>query len=142
MLQIQTQRDRQHARYVKRPFEMPDGPVLRGAWFDPVDLHQDIMVVALAGTAHQSTCYEENPQWLETITGAGIRVLHVDYRGHGKSEAEQPISEFRLAAYVQDVQRALRAARLQPGRTLLVGHSMGAGVALEVASQAQDGTFA
>lgn len=145
MLQTQTA-DVSAGRYSKHPFQTPDEPRLSGTWFYPEPQRHQMVLVGLSGTAHQYACFEQNPLWLETLTGAGFRVLLVNYRGHGESALAptQPLRRVRLRDYVADVWRFLRAAELPPHQTVLFGHSLGAGVALEVAADlAEDvGPFA
>jgi len=123
--------------YTKHPFSTPDNPQLCGAWFYPQTLRHQLVLVGLAGTAHQIACYEQNPLWLETVMAAGFRVLLLDYRGHGESALapEQSIRQVRFKDLVEDVWHVLHAAGLTPPQTLLYGHSLGAGVALEVAAE-------
>ncbi len=59
-------------------------------------------------------------------------VLRVDLRGHGASDA--PPAGYRLRDFAADVEAVARALRLR--RALLVGHSMGGGVVLELARRA------
>src|SRR5215831_11584088 len=85
---------------VKTPFRTSFDPHLGGAWFEPLIQRQQLVLVGLAGTAHQSRCYELNPTWIETLTAAGLRVLLLDYRGHGESALGQPLRQVRLADFV------------------------------------------
>lgn len=129
----------QYTHCVKKTFVAPGAPQLNGAWFDPVQLRHELVLVGLPGTAHLYRCYEENPDWIETLTAAGFRVLLFDYRGHGESTLEQPLRQVHVQNYVQDVIRVLKAAGLAPRQTVLFGHSLGGAVALEVAAEAQAG---
>lgn len=62
------------------------------------------------------------------------RVVRIDLRGHGASEA--PRGGYRLRTFAADVEAV--ASRLAVGRALLVGHSMGGGVVLELARRAPE----
>jgi pimeloyl-ACP methyl ester carboxylesterase len=59
------------------------------------------------------------------------RALAIDLRGHGRSDAPRD-RRYRLADYAQDVRAALDSLRIR--RAVLVGHSMGGGVALAFAA--------
>lgn len=62
----------------------------------------------------------------------GIRRLSPDFRGHGDSPWSAD-GTYSTAAHVGDVQQLLRDRT--GGRLVLVGHSMGAGVALHIAAR-------
>jgi pimeloyl-ACP methyl ester carboxylesterase len=64
------------------------------------------------------------------LTGAGLRVVALDLRGHGASD--QPGSGYGFASLVQDLSAALGGLGLE--RPVLVGHSWGANVALQFAA--------
>lgn len=57
-------------------------------------------------------------------------------RGHGRSERPTDASLFRVPALVGDVEAVVDALDLD--RIVLVGHSMGASIALEYAAQHPD----
>lgn len=57
----------------------------------------------------------------------GLRIVAFDWRGHGESDRAGPGSFYHFADYVRDLDALM--GRLAQGRTLLVGHSMGGGVA-------------
>ncbi len=60
---------------------------------------------------------------------AGMRTVAYDQRGHGRSG--KPTSGYGFERMARDAAAVIRALRL--GRTLVVGHSWGANVALELA---------
>ena len=62
------------------------------------------------------------------------RVVRVDLRGHGASDA--PRGGYRLRTFASDVEAVAR--QLGVGRAVLVGHSMGGGVVLELARRAPE----
>jgi pimeloyl-ACP methyl ester carboxylesterase len=64
------------------------------------------------------------------LAGAGLRVVALDQRGHGSSD--QPSSGYDFATVVRDLEAALAALGLE--RPVLVGHSWGANVALQLAA--------
>ncbi len=129
-------------QYTKEPFVTSDAPKLHGTWFIPQIQQHELVLVGLSGIAHQSLCYLENPIWIETLTAAGFRVLLADYRSHGASESDKALPDLDVSDYVQDVLRILKEAGLSPARTCLFGHSMGAGIALAVASGEASEAFA
>lgn len=63
------------------------------------------------------------------LAGAGHRVIRLDWRGHGGSDA--PPTGYALADLVEDVRAVLD--RLEVQRAHLVGHSLGGTVAAEFA---------
>jgi pimeloyl-ACP methyl ester carboxylesterase len=71
------------------------------------------------------------------LTGAGLRVVALDQRGHGASD--QPDSGYDFGTLVRDLDAALAGLDLE--RPLLVGHSWGANVALQRAA-GRPGTLA
>jgi len=76
----------------------------------------------------------QNRSKIAAIHAAGFSVLAVDYRGWGESTTRLP-SE---ASIMQDAERTFTefARRVpQPNRRVIYGHSMGTGVAVELASR-------
>jgi len=68
------------------------------------------------------------------LAAAGHRVLAPELRGHGHSSGDG--RDFSLAALAQDVERGALARLDRPA--VLVGHSLGGAVALELAARAGD----
>ncbi|GGD90558.1 alpha/beta hydrolase [Aureimonas endophytica] len=66
------------------------------------------------------------PGWVETLTGAGYRVLAFDHRGHGASDKPREAAAYTPQRMAGDI-RALMAAR-EVGEAALFGYSMGARV--------------
>jgi len=63
--------------------------------------------------------------------GRNHRVVSVDLRGHGASEA--PHQDYTMATFAADI--AWQCAQLRLERPIVVGHSMGGNVALELAAR-------
>lgn len=71
--------------------------------------------------------------WIEQFS-RDHRVVSFDYRGHGKSQDARDPARVTLPALVEDAQAVLDTIA-EP--TVLVGHSMGVRVALELAARAK-----
>ena len=67
----------------------------------------------------------------QTFFAASHRVINVDLRGHGKSGA--PHQTYSVQAFAHDVAWLCNELHIQ--RPIIVGHSMGGAVALEIASR-------
>lgn len=65
-------------------------------------------------------------------------VVHLQYRGHGKSATPSDHSSLTIEQCARDAWTALRACGLGAGKAAIVGHSMGVQVALEAAHQNAD----
>jgi pimeloyl-ACP methyl ester carboxylesterase len=81
------------------------------------------------------TLFENRPK-LEALREAGFSVLAVDYRGWGLSTAIIPSEE----SILQDADLAwseLQRREPRPSRRVIYGHSMGSGVAVDLASRLQ-----
>jgi uncharacterized protein len=117
-------------------FATVDGTRLRG-WFVPAsgtdvgDAHP--VVVVMHGWASAA---EDLLPAAPAVIGAGLSMLFVDARGHGRSDAAEFMSMPRFA---EDLHAAVAWLRERPdvdaARIALVGHSVGAGAALLVASR-------
>jgi len=64
------------------------------------------------------------------------RVVTLDWRGHGKSEAPSAASDYSFELLIQDVYSLLR--HLGIDKSCIVGHSMGGFIALELALRYPD----
>lgn len=69
--------------------------------------------------------------WMEAIARAGWRALAYDLRGHGRSEKRYHPADYAPERLVADALAVLDAARAE--RAVMMGYSMGARIALEVA---------
>jgi uncharacterized protein len=78
----------------------------------------------------------QNIHKINALREAGFAVLAVDYRGWGNSSAITPSEQ----SILQDAQLAfgeLRRREARPSQRVLYGHSMGSGVAVDIASRLQ-----
>jgi pimeloyl-ACP methyl ester carboxylesterase len=67
------------------------------------------------------------PRWVETLTGAGRRVIAFDNRGHGQSEKLYAPADYHLDLMTRDAANLL--AHLGIERADVMGYSMGARIA-------------
>ncbi|HWY82504.1 MAG TPA: alpha/beta hydrolase [Roseiarcus sp.] len=67
------------------------------------------------------------PRWVETLTGAGRRVIAFDNRGHGQSEKLYAPADYHLDLMMRDAANLL--AHLGVERADVMGYSMGARIA-------------
>lgn len=93
-------------------------------WSSPVARGPDLLL--LHGLASSSHIWD---LVAPILARRGHRVVALDQRGHGRSA--KPSSGYRLERFVADSAAAIRALGLS--RPILVGHSFGANVALELA---------
>jgi uncharacterized protein len=117
-------------------FATVDGSRLRG-WFLPADGAEDggahPVLVVMHGWASAA---EDLLPAAPAVIGAGLSMLFVDARGHGRSDTAEFMSMPRFA---EDLHAAVAWLRERPdvdgSRIALLGHSVGAGAALLVASR-------
>lgn len=93
----------------------------------------DVAVVLIHGWSCDRTYWREQ---IEPLVES-YRVVTIDLAGHGDSGRDR--SEWTLPAFGEDVSSVVEHLGLQ--RTVLVGHSMGAPVALEAARRLGDGVL-
>lgn len=86
----------------------------------------EVAVVLIHGWSCDRTYWRRQ---IEPLIAASYRVVSLDLAGHGASGLER--AEWTLAAFGEDVKAVVEALGL--ARVVLVGHSMGAPVALEAA---------
>jgi len=74
---------------------------------------------------------------LQALHGLGLRILAIDYRGYGRSSgpfpSEAQVYEDAVAAW----DYLVRVERIEPGKVIVYGHSLGAAVAVELALRAR-----
>ena len=106
---------------------------LRALWVPAADPAAP-SVLYLHGTFRN--VFQNRPK-IAAIHGAGFSVLAIDYRGWGESTAllpsEQTIMEDAEVAWAEFTRRATR-----PDSRVIFGHSMGSGVAVELALRHRD----
>jgi pimeloyl-ACP methyl ester carboxylesterase len=101
------------------------------AWGDGADPSRPLAVLVHGVTSSSRTWWRVGPALAER----GFRVLAVDLRGHGASP--RPVAGLAAADLAADVAQTVADAASAPGAAaaavdLLVGHSLGALVALEL----------
>lgn len=100
-------------------------------WWMPSPDPQAPTLLYLHGTFR--SLYKNHPK-MEALRDAGVSVLAVDYRGWGDSEPIIPSEASILAdadvAWVELMQR-----QPDPKKRIIFGHSMGGGVAIDLASR-------
>ena len=115
----------------KRPAETQQR--LRALWI-PADDPAAPVVLYLHGTFRN--VFQNRPK-IAAIRSAGLSVLAVDYRGWGESTtllpSEQSIVEDAEVAWIELKRRAAK-----PDSRVIFGHSMGSGVAVELALRHRD----
>ena len=111
------------------------GAVLRGLLRRPAPAYETPGPVALVVHGWGASAADMVPL-SEPLLEAGLRVLLIDARGHGRSG---DVAVASMPTFAEDLRTALRWLRRQPeidpDRIVLVGHSVGAGAALFVAAE-------
>jgi len=117
-------------------FAAADGARLRG-WFLPAEGADDGATHPVVVVMHGwGSAAEDLLPVAPAVIGAGMSMLFVDARGHGRSDAAEFMSMPRFAEDLRASVTWLRdRSDVDAARIALVGHSVGAGAALLVASQ-------
>lgn len=89
------------------------------------DLREPILLIHGFASNHRVNWVD--PRWVETLAGAGRRVVAFDNRGHGQSEKLYSPADYRADLMTQDAGNLL--AHLRIGRADVMGYSMGARLA-------------
>jgi pimeloyl-ACP methyl ester carboxylesterase len=99
------------------------------AFIDIVPEGQDLRepILLIHGFASNHRMNWVGPRWVETLTGAGRRVIAFDNRGHGQSEKLYAPADYHLDLMVRDAANLL--AHLGVERADVMGYSMGARIA-------------
>ncbi|WP_157991599.1 alpha/beta hydrolase [Caldimonas tepidiphila] len=119
----------------KRPgFELldlktDDGCTLRGALRKAEVEGPQKLLIFFGGNAERAPAWLAHPRWPQDWSVAAI-----DYRGYGQSEGEpSEAALFADALHIHD--RLVQRLELDPSRIVVVGRSLGSGVATYLASQ-------
>ena len=89
------------------------------------DLTEPILLIHGFASNHRMNWV--GPRWVETLTGAGRRVIAFDNRGHGQSEKLYAPADYHLDLMTRDAANLL--AHLGVERADIMGYSMGARIA-------------
>jgi pimeloyl-ACP methyl ester carboxylesterase len=89
------------------------------------DLNEPILLIHGFASSHRMNWV--GPRWVETLTGAGRRVIAFDNRGHGQSEKLYAPADYHLDLMTRDAANLL--AHLGVERADVMGYSMGARIA-------------
>ena len=89
------------------------------------DLNEPILLIHGFASNHRMNWV--GPRWVETLTGAGRRVIAFDNRGHGQSEKLYAPADYHLDLMRRDAASLL--AHLGVERADVMGYSMGARIA-------------
>lgn len=116
---------------VKVKGDTPDAPHKLSFWWMPNGDPKAPTLLYLHGTFR--SLYRNHPK-MEALRDAGFSVLAVDYRGWGDSEAIIP-SEASILADADVAWAELVQRQPDPAKRVIFGHSMGGGVAIDLASR-------
>ena len=89
------------------------------------DLNEPVLLIHGFASNHRMNWV--GPLWVETLTGAGRRVIAFDNRGHGQSEKLYAPADYHLDLMTRDAANLL--AHLGVERADVMGYSMGARIA-------------
>ena len=89
------------------------------------DLNEPILLIHGFASNHRMNWV--GPRWVETLTGAGRRVIAFDNRGHGQSQKLYAPADYHLDLMMRDAASLL--AHLGVERVDVMGYSMGARIA-------------
>lgn len=109
--------------------ETPDGKILHG-WFLPSegDLKKDPLVIYFGGNAEEVSGNVLDPHRLKSISS-----LFINYRGYGLSTGTPSAESFIADALL--IYDAMIERGFTPGQIIVVGRSLGTGVATALARQ-------
>lgn len=113
-----------------------DGQILKGSLHEPEGVRKQAvpLVVLSHGLNSSRTEWYELP---DRLAARGYAVCAFDYRGHGESEGERGVQSLDRAK--QDLEAAIEAScqqfRIDGDRVALVGHSLGASIAISLAQK-------
>jgi pimeloyl-ACP methyl ester carboxylesterase len=98
------------------------------AWTEVGSGHPVLLIHGFASTWRRNW---QETGWMDALARAGHRVIAYDQRGHGESEKRYDPEDYAPRRLVEDAVAVLDAAAVR--RAVVMGYSMGARVALEVA---------
>jgi uncharacterized protein len=111
---------------------IPSGGGELSAWvFEPVDATPEQTVVFCHGNAGN---LENHADFVTFLPRHGFRVLLFDYRGYGQSTGNSPTRESTFS----DVLAAIDFTSARWGKPWLMGHSLGASLAITAAAERKD----
>jgi predicted alpha/beta hydrolase len=121
-----------------------DGIALRATVAEPRNTPPRAVAVFAHSMFGRRSLFEKphaDENWLQSFAGAGVRAISFDFRGHGDSGT--PASKGGFWAYDDLVQRDLPAvvsaakSRADGAPVVVVGHSLGGGIALAAQAAAR-----
>jgi len=117
--------------------EAPDGARLWWEWVPTSRAPGDAPTLLLLNGANCTTHY-----WPPLVRAfcRNLSILQWDYRGHGRSDRDVAPETASVEVFAEDARAVLDAARVS--RVVLVGHSLGVMVSLELWRQAPDRVLA
>ncbi len=109
--------------------DTPDGVALHG-WFFPVSSGGPVVLFCHGNAGNIS----HRLDYIRLLAGLGANVFIFDYRGYGKSSgrpSEKGLYTDALSAY----DYLVKSVKIKPGDIILLGRSLGAAAATEIASK-------
>jgi pimeloyl-ACP methyl ester carboxylesterase len=102
-----------------------------GADIAYVDIGEGAPILLIHGFGSSHAINWKATGWIDTLTGAGRRVIAMDVRGHGESQKFYEPSAYRPRLLAQDAADLLRHLRIP--RADVMGYSMGGRIAAVLA---------
>lgn len=100
-------------------------------YYDAAGTGQDMLIICLHGLASNATRWHEFLG--QTKLSQSYKLIAPDLRGHGRSMTRR---EYRRSDWCRDLDNLINAHNLP---CIVIGHSLGAQIALEYANQHRDG---
>ncbi|MBI3792578.1 MAG: alpha/beta hydrolase [Gemmatimonadetes bacterium] len=126
--------------HTKVTFASADGTPLVG-WVVPAAPKDSngTWVLVHHGNSHNLSQLEE-PEFYEYLRGLGVNILAFDYRGFGESGGE-PDEEGAYADARAAYDLLVQKFQANPERIIIYGHSLGTGIAVQLASTVKAGAL-
>ncbi len=103
--------------------------------FHPTHSESGMYLLIDPGTGHQKR-HLQSVDWIDPLCAAGVSVVTLSYRGHGESTCgDRELAALHIEDYVQDNFTVMRQLGLHPSQIVISGHSLGAEVAQQTATQ-------